>query len=68
MRSIMIYALKSQTWNLTKLSGEIEKNTEEGLQSESQTNDMENEPDRMDVIDKNGSEEGNSHGNNNYYL
>ena len=65
----MIYALKSQTWNLTKLSGEIGKNTEEeGLESESQTNDMENEPDRMDVIDENGSEEGNSHGNNNNYL
>ena len=63
MRSIMIYALKSQTWNLTKLSGEIGRNTEEeGLESESQTNDMENEPDRMDVLDENRSEEGNSHG------
>ena len=56
----MIYALKWQTWNLTKLSGEIERDTEEeGLQSESQSNDMENEPDRMDVTDENGSEEGN---------
>ena len=56
----MIYALKWQRWNLTKLSGEIERDTEEeGLQSESQSNDMENEPDRMDVTDKNGSEEGN---------
>ena len=52
-------------WNhkheiLLNYYGEIGRNTEEeGLESESQTNDMENEPDRMDVTDENGSEEGN---------
>lgn len=59
MRNIIIYALKSQTWNLTKLSGEIGQNTEEeGLEFESHSNDMENEPDRMDATDGNGTEQG----------
>ena len=41
---------------MTKLSGEIGKNTEEEvLQSDSQSNDMESEPGRMEMTEDNAS-------------
>ena len=40
--------------------GEFESNTEEGLRSESQSNDRENDPDKIEVMEDNGSEHGNN--------
>ena len=38
---------------------EFDSKTEEGLGSKSQSNDMENYPDRMEMMEDNGHEEGN---------
>ena len=38
---------------------EFESKTGEGLGSESQSNDRENDPDKMEMMKENGSEEGN---------
>ena len=40
--------------------GESESNTEEGLRSDSHSNDGENDPDKMEVMEDNGSEDGNN--------
>ena len=40
--------------------GESESKTEEGLWSESQSNDRENDPDKIEVMEDKGSEDGNN--------